>query len=550
LKRSSLPYVAPGHCASRVCFLGAVHGNVTGSMHLVELHEHNKVTRILIDVGQTVDDPRLDFQNRLRDGLTFKDIDIVIITHAHLDHSGLAPLMYKQGFRGKVYVTGATGDLMEIMLPDSGKIQESDALRENLRAVRKEAERISQAAPAGANSNTQPEATEDQKRKTSGKQQRPAARKPQAVPLYTQEDAVQSLNLLERLRFVERYEIAPGVRLRFLPASHILGAAMVHLELGWNGEKRTCLFAGNIGHKGMALLRDIGYTLPADYVFMESTYGDRVHQVTDDLVDLSTILNDALERASNTSKRGFGAIVIPVFSVGRSQTMLDRIRRLKESGRLPKGLKVYLDSPMSIKVTDVHRREEHRQLLNDETQSLFASGRDPFRFPGLVEVAEFRKELLEPLTEPAIFLCSPGMGNGGRALSQLDARLGSDNNTVVFVGYQGRGTIGGALLDIRNSLLAAAKEGGASRRAPAKTLSIMGRKRRVNAKIEFMPHYSAHGDQQDIIRLLASLAAQRRPKMVFVEHGDQGAVDALEEKITQVLNLKATQPKLKEWYLL
>lgn len=549
MKKSSLPYVAPGHCATRVCFLGAVHGNVTGSMHLVELLQHDKVTRILIDVGQTVDKPRLDHQNRLPDGLTVADIDIVIITHAHLDHSGLLPLFYKLGFRGKVFVTDATGDLMEIMLPDSGKIQEADALRENLRAARKQAERALQAETT-ADTDSAQTTRGDKKRKASRTQPRPANR-PQVQPLYTQEDAVQSLSLVQRLPFNERFEIAPGVQLRFIPASHILGAAMVHLELGWNGEKRTCLFSGNIGHKGMPLLRDIPYMLPADYVFMESTYGDKTHKAADDLVDLSAILKEALERASKPNKTsGFGVVVIPVFSVGRAQTMLDRIRRLKESGRLPKNLVVFLDSPMSIKVTEVHRREEHRQLLNAETQALFASGRDPFRFPGLVEVTEFRKELLEAPNQPVVILCSPGMGNGGRALSQLDARLGSDNNTVLFVGYQGRGTVGGALLDIRNSLLATAKESGSSRKAPAKTLTIMGRKRRVNAKIEFMPHYSAHGDQQDIIRLLQAMAVQRRPKLVFLEHGDAGAVDGLETRIVQSLNLKVKQPTLKEWYLL
>lgn len=549
LKKSSLPHVAPGHCATRVCFLGAVHGNVTGSMHLVELLQHDKVTRILIDVGQTVDKPRLDHQNRLPDGLTVADIDIVIITHAHLDHSGLLPLFYKLGFRGKVLVTDATGDLMEIMLPDSGKIQEADALRENMRAARKQAERALQAGTTAKTDSAQP-AKEQKKRKGSRTQPRPASKQPQVQPLYTQDDAVKSLSLVQRLPFSERIEIAPGVQLRFIPASHILGAAMVHLELGWNGEKRTCLFAGNIGHKGMPLMRDIADTPPADYVFMESTYGDRVHKAADDLVDLATILNEALERASKPNKTsGYGVVVIPVFSVGRAQTMLDRIRRLKESGRLPKNLAVFLDSPMSIKVTEVHRREEHRQLLNAEMQALFASGKDPFRFPGLVEVAEFRKELLEAPSQPVIILCSPGMGNGGRALSQLDARLGSDNNTVLFVGYQGRGTVGGALLDIRNSLLAAAQEGGSKGKAPAKTLTIMGRKRRVNAKIEFMPHYSAHGDQQDIIRILRAMAAQREPKLVFLEHGDAGAVDALEERIVQSLNLKVKQPTLKEWYL-
>ena len=546
------PIVAPGHCVSRVWFLGAVEGDVTGSMHLVELFEYNKVTRILIDVGQTIENPKADWQNRLPNELIFADIDIVIVGHAHLDHSGLAPLMYKQGYRGKIFVTRATGDLMEILLPDSGKIQESDAKRENLRAARKADTKQADAARLLVELSSDPSSKHATKRsghKRGGKAREEA--KPKEVqPLYTEQDAKDSLTLVERVNFFQRCELAPGVVATFLPASHILGAAMVHLELGWNGEKRSCLFAGNIGRKGMPLLRDISSVLACDYVFMESTYGNREHLVRDDLAALAVILNPALERASKpNAKTGYGAVVIPVFSVGRAQVLLDRIRRLKAAGIIPNGLKVYLDSPMSIKCTEVHRREEHRHFLNDETQAIFASGNDPFRFPGLVEVQEFRKDLLEPLSEPCIILCSPGMGNGGRALSQLDLRVEADNSTLLFVGYQGRGTVGSALLAARNALLEAA-QAGRSKKSFARYVNIMGRKRRVNATIEFMGDYSAHGDWQDIIRLLVQIVKLRTPKMVFLEHGDLEAVDALEERVKKLVSLKVTKPRLKEWFIL
>ena len=363
------------------------------------------------------------------------------------------------------------------------------------------------------------------------------------------EDAKESLSLMERMAFGQRFELARGVVLQFISASHILGAAMVHLELGWNGSKRSVLFAGNIGRDGMPLLRNIAQTLPSDYIAMESTYGDRLHSVRDDLAVLAGILKPALERAAKPNKKsGCGVVMIPVFSVGRAQVMLDRIRRLKASGALPAGLKVYLDSPMSIKVTEVHRREEHRHLLNAETQAVFDAGSDPFRFPGLTEVSEFRRELLEAQTEPCIILCSPGMGNGGRALSQIEARVEFDNNTMLFVGYQGRGTIGSALLDARNAILEAAAKGGPGAKRPIRTINIMNVKKRVNATIEFMGDYSAHGDYQDIVRLLHKASAQRTPRMVFLEHGDQGAVDALQEHVGKLLGLKTCQPKLKEWF--
>jgi metallo-beta-lactamase family protein len=540
LRKVSPPYVAPGQCLSRVCFLGAVNGDVTGSLHLVELIEHEKVTRILVDVGQTVENPKADFQNRLPNGLTVEDIDIIILTHAHLDHSGLVPRFYKLGYRGKVYVTRATGDLLEILLPDSGKIAEEEAKRETNREAKKSLALVAEAAERAATRAV------SGKSKTIRKSTREAVAPKKVEPLYTMDDAKASLSLLERMDFGRRYELARGVVLQFVSASHILGAAMVHLELGWNGSKRSFLFAGNIGRDGMPLLRNIVHTLPSDFIAMESTYGDKLHMVRDDLAALAHILKPALERASKPNKKGgHGVVLIPVFSVGRAQVLLDRIRRLKAAGTLCAGLKVYLDSPMSIKVTEVHRREEHRHLFNAETQEVFASGGDPFRFPGLTEVSEFRKELLEAQTEPCIILCSPGMGNGGRALSQIAARVEFDSNTILLVGYQGRGTIGSALLDARAALLESAKKGG---KRVARYVNIMNVKKRVNATIEFMGDYSAHGDYQDIIRLLHQASAQRTPRMIFLEHGDQEAVDGLQEHVSKLLGLKSCQPKLKEWF--
>lgn len=545
MRKVSPPYVAPGQCLSRVCALGAVDGQVTGSMHLVEFIEHDKVTRILIDVGQTIENPKADFQNRLPNGLTIADIDIIIIGHGHLDHSGLTPRFYKLGYRGKVYVTRATGDLMEILLPDSGKIAEEEAKRENNREVKKSLALVTEAAERAAVKATS--ARGKGREKVVRSSTREAAAPKKVEPLYTMEDAKESLSLLERMAFGQRFELARGVALQFISASHILGAAMVHLELGWNGSKRSCLFAGNIGRDGMPLLRDIADILPSDFIFMESTYGDKLHVVRDDLEALGGILKSALERAAKPNKKGgAGVVLIPVFSVGRAQVLLDRIRRLKASGVLAPGLKVYLDSPMSIKVTDVHRREEHRHLFNAETQAIFANGGDPFRFPGLTEVSEFRRDLLEAQTEPCIILCSPGMGNGGRALSQIAARVEYDNNTILLVGYQGRGTIGSALLDARTAMLEAAKNGLGKR--VARYVNIMNVKKRVNAVIEFMGDYSAHADWQGIIRVLHKASVKRTPRMVFLEHGDKEAVDALQEHVEKLLGLKCCQPKLKEWF--
>lgn len=547
MRKSSTPYVAPGQCLSRVCFLGAVEGDVTGSLHLVELIEHDKITRILLDVGQTIENPKIDFQNRLPNGLTVADIDYIIITHGHLDHSGLVPRYHKLGFRGKVLVTRATGDLMEILLPDSGKIQEEDAAREDKRNARKVAERVAQAALKATETGA---TTAPRKGKTRGKQPEVAAPK-LTEPLYTQDDAKASLELLERLPFTQRIELCRGVAIQFIPASHILGAAMVHMELGWNGQKRSILFGGNIGREGMPLLRDISYVLPTDHVVMESTYGDRLHEKRDDITILAGILKSALERAAVPNKKsGYGVVLVPVFSIGRAQVMLDRFRRLKAAGLLPAGLKVYLDSPMSIKVTDVHRREEHRHLFNLETQAIFAAGGDPFSFPGLVECSKFRPELLESLSEPCIILCSPGMGNGGRALSHIETRVEFDNNTVLFVGYQGNGTIGNALLAAKQALETALAAGGTAAKKVARYVNIMGKKKRVNASIQFMGDYSAHGDWQDIIRLLHQIAVLRRPKTVFLEHGDEGAVDALESQVIRTLGLNVKKPRLAEWFTL
>jgi metallo-beta-lactamase family protein len=528
--------------------LGAVEGEVTGSMHLVELIEQERVTRVLVDVGQTVDNPKADFQNRLPSGLKVGDIDAIVITHAHLDHSGLLPRFYKLGFRGKAYVTQATSDLLEILLPDSGKIQELDAKRDSLRLIRQSAEKTAEAA-------AEVDPASNGKKRSRKKEQ---VIQPKALePLYTVDEAKASLDLLHCVPFGEEVEITRGLKIKFLPASgHILGSAMVHMQIGWQAEKRSVLFAGNIGRKGMMLLRDDFGAVPADYIFMESTYGGKLHLERDDLVPLADILNAALERASKPIKNGgYGAVIIPVFAVGRAQIMLDRLRRLKASGILPANLKVYLDSPMSIKVTEIHRREAHRHLLNGETRALFDSGRDPFAFPGLVECNVFRPELSETLKEPCIILCSPGMGNGGRALSHLAARVEQANCTVVFVGYQGVGTIGNALLAVRTAQIqeaadVAALSKPAKQAATPRYVSIMGAKKKVKSAIEFMPDYSAHGDWLDILRILVKSSVLRTPKSVFLEHGSEDAIDALAHSVRERLGLKVQVPKLKEWIVL
>ncbi len=536
-KRELKHLAKTGQAFTKLQILGSAE-QVTGSMMLFEHTTRERTTRFLLDVGLTVENDKADFQNRLPSGITPADIDFIVISHAHIDHSGYLPRLAKLGFAGPVYMTDATADLLDIMLPDSGYLQEEAARKNCARAERQKNAKLPSATTAG------------DKHAVSEKPKR-RSRSRAAIcsePLYTQADAKHSLTLIKRgMKLNTRYELAPEIAVKFTEAGHILGAAVVSLELGTGAKKRTFCFTGNIGRTKMPLLQSVAAVKSADYVMSESTYGNRVHEKRDRLAVLAEIINRAYERAKEPStKHGHGVILLPAFAVGRGQVLLADIRKMQQLGMIPR-IKVFVDSPMMIRSTEVHR--QHKELLDAETQALFAQGVDPFRTANQTETMERAdsQALDAPQNEPVIIIGSSGMAAGGRIVNHLKSRLAGRQNTVIFVGYQGTGTLGNQLIgkDARRNVNGTTIE---STTQNVRTVRIYGEPVKVYATIEFMSDYSAHGDVNDILGWMSKF--ERKPKQVFLVHGDDEALTGLKETIEKRLGWSVTVPKARDSFIL
>lgn len=510
--------------------LGAA-GGVTGSLNMFEYTDGRTTTRFLMDVGLTVENETADFQNRLPRGLKASDINFVVISHAHLDHSGYLPKLVKDGFTGKVYVTAATADLLAIMLPDSGFLQEEGARRFNRRNHRVATESY------GSRANRS-QAQESGKTQGKGKT-RPRQARADRQPLYTRQDAVYSLTRLASVPYDVRTELCDGVALTFTEASHILGAAVVNLEIGKGAHKRTFCFTGNVGRQRMPLLRDLAAVKVADYLMSESTYGDKLHLKRDRFTVLADIINQAHARALNKHEKfGYGVIMIPAFAVGRAQVILNDLRLLMEAGRIPK-IPVFVDSPMTIRATEVHRK--HADRLDLATSRMLAAGADPFATPRQTECLDrsASEALDQPQSEPIIIVGSSGMASGGRIVQHLKARLPGAQNTVVFIGYQGTGTLGSQLVGCKIDPC----------RSCAEEVRIYGEPVHVRATIEFMGDYSGHADYSELVAWMRRF--ERRPKQTFLVHGDADALTSLQGHIERGLGWKnVVIPKPRETFIL
>ncbi|MGD9680890.1 MAG: MBL fold metallo-hydrolase RNA specificity domain-containing protein [Candidatus Obscuribacterales bacterium] len=513
-KREQKRLARSGKPLIKLHVLGAA-GGVTGSLNLIEYTQGDKTTRFLLDVGMHMENRRTDFSNRMPRGIKPGDVDFVIMSHAHIDHSGYLPKLVKDGFRGKVYCTPATADLVKILLPDSGYLQEEQARRFNKRQAKVAAE-----------------SDKAQSREAPSKQ-----------PLYTQKEAEASLAYLSTIDYDTRTELVPGVAVTFTEAGHILGAAVVNLDLGTGGHKRTLCFTGNIGRRKMALLRELAPVRGADFLITESTYGNKTHLKRDRLAELARIINEGHERARvKDGRNGYGVILIPAFAVGRVQVVLDDLRQLMESGAIPE-LPVFLDGRMSVSATEIHRK--HRDILNAETRKVFAAGKDPFATKRFAICREWKDSmaLQNPASEPVIIIGSSGMANGGRIVSHLQRRLSGQNNTVVFVGYQGTGTLGQSLVRFTDNPPASVGK------CPApcpKTVYVQGKQLKVRAKIEFMSDYSGHADYEDILWWLRQFKI--KPRKTLVVHGDPDSLTALRDRIQGALGWDVVVPAVRETF--
>lgn len=444
----------------KLAFLGAA-GTVTGSKTLVS-HEGKHV---LIDCGLFQGYKNLRLMNWDEFPFDVKQLDAVVLTHAHLDHSGALPLLVKRGYRGPVFATPSTIDVCGVLLPDSGRIQEEDAEYANRRKFSKH--------------------------------------KP-ALPLYTEADADRALRRLEPLPSGHIGELAAGMQLRFRRAGHILGASSIELTAA----NTTVLFSGDLGRPDDLIMREPEPIERADYVVAESTYGNRLHDAT----DAEQLLGQVITR---TAARG-GIVVIPAFAVGRAQSLLYAIYRLKQRREIP-DLPIYLNSPMAIDMTEIyHRHRAEHHLSEEECVGMC-------RVATMVRSVEESKALVAQ-HRPAVIVSASGMATGGRVLHHLKALAPDRRNSVVFAGYQAGGTRGGRMV---------AGEG---------NIRIHGEDVTVNAEIVSLPGMSAHADAQQILAWLRT--APKPPKAVFLNHGEPAAADALRERIERELGWPATVPQL------
>ena len=460
----------------KIKFLGAAQ-TVTGSCFVIETGK----VRFAVDCGMHQGSAQVEKRNWNIDPYDAAHMDFFVITHAHIDHSGLLPRMVKQGFSGPIYATEPTGDLLEILLLDSAHIQETEAAGRNKRMQR-------------------------------------AGMKADAVALYTKKDAEATLPMIQPRPYNEIFSPAQGIRVRFLDAGHILGAAIVELFIEEQGATTKVVFSGDIGRPNQLLMKDPTSLSDADFLFMESTYGNRNHKGEAESID-------ELAEAIAYSYRNGEKVVIPAFAVERTQEILYSLHLLSKDGRLPKDMPVYLDSPLAIKATEIFRR--HSAYLDAETQALLKKGEDPLKLPQLRFTPSTEESIrINERQEPAIVISASGMANAGRILHHLRHNLWRPGASVVFVGFQAQGTNGRKIVD------------GADR------VRIFNEEIAVGARVFTINGFSAHAGQTQLLDWLTSF--QNKKMQVFLVHGENSAQETLAALIREKFGFAVTIPEYLE----
>jgi metallo-beta-lactamase family protein len=446
----------------RLTFLGGT-GTVTGSKYLLE-HDGR---RLLIDGGLFQGLKQLRLRNRDELPVRPSQIDAIVLTHAHLDHSGFIPKLVQLGFRGCVFCSSATRDLCGLLLPDSGRLLEEEADYANRHAL---------------------------------------SRHHPALPLYTEQDAQAALERFTPRSFGEAFEPISGVRVLLRRAGHLLGAASVRVEWG----QRSILFSGDLGRSNDLLMQPPDPPEAADWVIVESTYGDRAHSRVDPLTAIADVIN-------RTAVRG-GVVVIPAFAVGRAQTLLYCLHLLKQQHRIP-DLPVFLNSPMAADATQLYidHRAEHR-LTSEQCRAMCTAAH-------FVNSVEESKRLNE-IHVPAVIVSASGMASGGRVLHHLKALAPDARNSILFVGYQAAGTRGAAIV------------GGAA------TVKIHGQHVPIRAEVAQIDALSAHADRDELLAWIGALPAA--PRRVFVTHGEPVPADALRQAIEERHYWPCTVPEYRD----
>ncbi|MGB9780129.1 MBL fold metallo-hydrolase RNA specificity domain-containing protein [Caldanaerobacter sp.] len=465
----------------KITFLGAAK-EVTGSCYLVETEN----ARFLVDCGMfqggEVED-ELNYQEFIFD---IKDIDFMLLTHAHIDHSGRIPVLYKRGYRKRIYATHATVDLCRYMLPDSGHIQEMESEWKN------------------------------RKRKRAGK--------PLRDPLYTAEEAEESISIFYGVDYGEVIEPAPHIKVRFNDAGHMLGSSIIEVWVNEKGKETKIVFSGDLGNKKVPLLRDVTLINEADYVLCESTYGNRIHE------EVSDRAKRLMEIITRTVKRG-GNVIIPSFAVGRTQEILYELHKerdlYKDEIEFLNNIPVYVDSPLATSITDVFAK--HPECLDDEAREYIKRGELPLDFPNLhfTHSVEESKALNEVKT-PMIIISASGMCEAGRIKHHLKHNLWRPECTILFVGYQAKGTLGRKLLD------------------GEKDVKIFGEEINVKAEIQYIESFSGHADQKGLLEWISGF--EKKPKKIFIVHGEDDAQEELADKIEAQFGIETMIPSRYDVY--
>ena len=472
----------------KITFLGATR-TVTGSNFLVEAAGK----KFLVDCGMWQGKKEMEEENFNEFDFDPKQIDFMLLTHAHIDHSGRIPKLYNEGFRNKIYAHKATCDLCSLMLPDSGHIQEMESEWKN------------------------------RKRKRRGEPERP--------PLYTAEEAARCLEIFEAVNYDEIIEIDENIHVRFNDAGHMLGSSIIELWVKEDGKEVKTVFTGDLGNNDIPLLDSPTMIEDADYLVMESTYGSRLHVRNDEKAKIFLdVVSETLDKQ--------GTVVIPSFAVGRTQEILYELNKIKENTddedfkRKYKTLMkapVYVDSPLAISATEVFR--ENMDLFEEDVQKEIMSGDNPLEFPGLkfTMTTDESKALNEDPT-PSIIISASGMCEVGRIKHHLKHNIWNPNSTILFVGYQAPGTLGRSIVD------------------GAKKVKIFGEEFSVKARIEYIEGYSGHADQEWLLNFVYSFI--KKPKHIFLVHGEPNGQLVLKNKIVDTTQIPVTIPGYGEKYTL
>ncbi|MBT8043274.1 MAG: MBL fold metallo-hydrolase [Pontiella sp.] len=461
-------------------FFGAVK-NVTGSCYYLEANG----VRLLIDCGLYQE---RDFKPRNWADFPVppNSIDAVLLTHAHLDHCGRLPKLVKEGFKGTVYATAATAEIANIIMLDSAHIQEEDIKQKQRRHERQ--------------GKTSPFAYE---------------------PLYTMEDAEKVNTMFSKVKYSTKVPIGEGITAEFREAGHVFGSSSIRVAIEQGGETRTILFSGDVGRWDLPIMRDPHQFEQADYVLIESTYGDRVHgEVADIPGELERIINETHEAGGN--------VVIPSFALERTQELLYHLNGLLREDRIPH-LLAFVDSPMAVKITEVFKK--HPELFDEETMAQLKAGDKPCDFPGLTMSRTVdQSKSINHIRGTAIIIAGSGMCTGGRIKHHIKNNIGRPESTILFVGYQAFGTLGRYLLE------------------KPETVRLFGEEHEVKARIERISGFSAHADQNELYQWISSIKTP--PRKIFITHGEESQATAFQKFLTEKTNWTCVVPEYEQEVIL